>query len=90
MDSFGLTRGAADLRLYCLPKWTMTGNASKTLESFDRLDPVEQHSVVVSLLRRAGELPSASLTDDDRCGIVDDLFSSLDDEENGNTYSEAR
>ena len=68
----------------------MTENASKILESFDRLDPVEQHSVVVSLLRRAGELPSAPLTDDDLCGIADDLFSSLDDEENGNTYSEAR
>ncbi len=68
----------------------MTENASKILESFDRLDPVEQHSVVVSLLRRAGELPSAPLTDDDLCGIADDLFSSLDDEENGNTYAEAR
>jgi hypothetical protein len=68
----------------------MTENASKILESFDRLDPVEQHSVVVSLLRRAGELPSAPLTDDDLCGIADDLFSSLDDEENGNTYAQTR
>ncbi len=68
----------------------MTENASKILESFERLDPVEQHSVVVSLLRRAGELPSTPLTDDDLCGIADDLFSSLDDEENGSTYSEAR
>ena len=68
----------------------MTENVSKILESFDRLDPVEQHSVVVSLLRRAGELPSAPLTDDDLCGIADDLFSSLDDEENGNSYAEAR
>lgn len=63
----------------------MTENARKILESFDRLDPVEQHSVVVSLLQRAGELPSAHLTDDDLCGIADQLFSSLDDEENGNT-----
>ena len=68
----------------------MTENVSKILESFDRLDPVEQHSVVVSLLRRAGELPSAPLTDDDLCGIADELFSSLDDEENGNSYAEAR
>lgn len=68
----------------------MTENASKILESFDRLDPVEQHSVVVSLLRRAGELPSAPLTDDDLCGIADELFSSLDDEENGNTNTKAR
>ncbi len=68
----------------------MSENASKILESFDRLDPVEQHSVVVSLLRRAGELPSALLTDDDLCGIADDLFLSLDDEENGNTFSETR
>lgn len=68
----------------------MTENASKILESFDRLDPVEQHSVVVSLLRRAGELPSAPLTDDNLCGIADDLFSSLDDEENGNTYVQTR
>jgi hypothetical protein len=44
----------------------------------------------VSLLRRAGELPSAPLTDDDLCGIADELFSSLDDEENGNTYAETR
>jgi hypothetical protein len=68
----------------------MTENASKILESFDRLDPIEQHTVVVSLLRRAGELPSAPLTDDDLCGIADDLFSSLDDEENGNTYAPTR
>ena len=68
----------------------MTENASKILESFDRLDPAEQHSVVVSLLRRAGELPSVPLTDDDLCGIADELFSSLDDEENGNTNAETR
>ncbi len=68
----------------------MTENASKILETFDRLDPVEQHSVVVSLLRRARELPSAFLTDDDLSGIADDLFSSLDDEEDGNTNSQTR
>ena len=68
----------------------MTENASKILESFDQLDPVEQHSVVVSLLRRTHELPSVLLTDDDLCGIADDLFSSLDDEENGNTNAETR
>jgi hypothetical protein len=68
----------------------MTENASKILESFDRLDPSEQHAIVVSLLRRAGELPSARLTDDDLCGIADDLFSSLDDEENGDTNSETQ
>lgn len=68
----------------------MTEIASKILESFDRLDPAEQHSVVVSLLRRAGELPSVPLTDNDLCGIADDLFSSLDDEENGDSYSEMR
>lgn len=68
----------------------MTENVSKILETFDRLDPVEQHSVVVSLLRRARERPSASLTDDDLSGIADDLFSSLDDEENGNTNSQTR
>ena len=68
----------------------MTDNASKILESFDQLDPVEQHSVVVSLLRRAGELPSAPLTDNDLCEIADDLFLSLDDEEDGDTNSEPR
>jgi hypothetical protein len=68
----------------------MTENANKILESFDQLDPVEQHSVVVSLLRRAGELPSAPMTDNELCGIADDLFSSLDDEENGDTNSESR
>jgi hypothetical protein len=68
----------------------MTENATKILESFDRLDPTEQHSVVVSLLRRAGELPSAPLTEDDLCGIADELFSSLDDEENGDINSKAR
>ena len=71
-------------------RWTLTENANKILESFDRLDPSEQHSVVVSLLRRAGELPSAPLTDDDLCGIADELFSSMDDEENGNSDSQTR
>lgn len=63
----------------------MTENASKILQSFERLDPAEQHSVFVSLLRRAGELLSAPLTDEELCGIANDLFSSLDDQENGNT-----
>jgi hypothetical protein len=30
------------------------------------------------------------LTDDDLCGIAEDLFASLDDEENGNNNAEAR
>ena len=68
----------------------MTESANKILETFEQLDPAEQHSVVVSLLRRAGELPSLPLTDHDLCGIADDLFSSLDDEENGDPSSEAR
>ena len=67
----------------------MTENASKILESFDKLDPIEQHTVVVSLIRRTGELPTATLSDNDLCGIADDLFASLDDEENGNN-TEAR
>jgi hypothetical protein len=67
----------------------MTENASKILESFDKLDPIEQHTVVVSLIRRTGELPTAPLSDNDLCGIADDLFASLDDEENGNN-TEAR
>ena len=67
----------------------MTDNASKILESFDMLDPIEQHAVVVSLIRRTGELPTAPLSDNDLCGIADDLFASLDDEENGNN-TEAR
>jgi hypothetical protein len=68
----------------------MTENASKILESFDRLDPIEKHAVVVSLIRRTGELPTEPLTDDDLCGIAEDLFASLDDEENGNNNAEAR
>ena len=68
----------------------MTENASKILEFFDRLEPTEQHDVVVSLIRRTGELPPEPLTDDDLCGIADDLFTSLDDEENGNNNAEAR
>jgi hypothetical protein len=68
----------------------MTENASKILEFFDQLNPVEQHSVVASLLRRVNELPSSPLTDDDLCGIADDLFLTLDDEENGDTNSESR
>jgi hypothetical protein len=68
----------------------MTENSRKILEPFDRLDPIEQHSVVVSLIRRTGELPTAPLKDDGLCGITDDLFASLDDEENGNNNAEAR
>jgi len=47
-------------------------------------------AVVVSLIRRTGELPTEPLTDDDLCGIADDLFASLDNEENGNNNAEAR
>ena len=66
------------------------GGADESFQAFDRLDPIEQHAVVVSLIRRTGELPTEPLTDDDLCGIAEDLFASLDDEENGNNNAEAR
>ncbi len=68
----------------------MTDKATKILESFDQLAPEEQHSVVVSLLKRTGELPSIALTDDELCGIADELFSSLDDSEDGNRDAQSR
>jgi hypothetical protein len=71
-------REPADAKRSCLAR-----------DAADRLDPIEQHAVVVSLIRRTGELPTEPLTDDELCGIADDLFASLDDEENGNN-TEAR
>ena len=68
----------------------MSENATRLIETFDQLDPPEQHLVVVSLLRRAGELPSHALTDDDLCGSADNLLSSLDDKENGSSNSPRR
>lgn len=57
----------------------MTENANKILESFEQLNPDEQHAVVVSLIKRSGELPSTALADADLCGIADETFTSLDD-----------
>jgi len=68
----------------------MTENANRILECFEQLAPGEQHAVVVSLLRLAGELPSAPLTDDELCGIAGELFASLDDDENDDYCSESR
>ena len=67
----------------------MTENAIKILESFDQLNPEEQHSVVVSLLKRAGELPSVALADQKLCAIAEELFSSMDNEEHGNSDAES-
>lgn len=59
----------------------MTETAALLLATFESLPPQEKHDVLTEMLRRGGELPETSLTDDDLVGLADTLFQSLDAEE---------
>ena len=67
----------------------MSETALELLRTFETLPPVEQHELLVALLRRGGELPDTILTDDQLVGLADDLFQHLDGDEEDGTDADA-
>ncbi len=59
----------------------MSEAAAELWATFDALPADEQRELLIVLLRRAGELPSAVLGDEILVGLADELFQSLDAEE---------
>jgi hypothetical protein len=63
----------------------MSEAVTKLLATFEILPEKEQHELLITLLRRNGQLPDTLLSEDELVGIADQLFQTLDAEEsNGN------
>ena len=59
----------------------MPDTATPLLATFESLSAPEQHVVLTQMLRRIGELPDAPMSDDALIANADDVFQSLDAEE---------
>jgi hypothetical protein len=68
----------------------MTDVATKLLATFETLPADEQHELLMQMLRRAGSLPTSTLTDDELTAVAADLFQLLDAEEADGDGSRAR
>lgn len=55
----------------------MTDSASQMLNVFESLSAREKHEVLIAL-QFSGELPDTLVSDDQRVGIADELFQTLD------------
>ncbi len=63
----------------------MSDTATQLLATFESLPEMEQHELLIAMLRRSGELPDTLVSDGQLVGIADQLFQTLDAEEsNGN------
>jgi hypothetical protein len=63
----------------------MSDAAAQLLATFESLPEKEQHELLMVMLRRSGELPEKTISDDQLVWIADALFQTLDIEEsNGN------
>lgn len=56
----------------------MAEGAARSLATFNLLALQQQHELLVELLRRSGELPRTSLSDEHCIGLEDNLLQSLD------------
>jgi hypothetical protein len=68
----------------------MSDTATQLLATFQSLPPKEQHELLVTLLRRSGELPDTIVSDDQLVAIADELFQTLDAEELNGNLADAR
>ena len=67
----------------------MTDTATQLLATFESLSADEQHVVLTQMLRRVSELPEAPMSDDALIAIADEVFQSLDTEEEHGDESNA-
>jgi hypothetical protein len=68
----------------------MSEIASQILNSFSTLPEVEQHEVLVALLRSSRELPSSELSDEALVCLAEEVFLRLDAEEAQDGQSDSR
>lgn len=65
---------------------TMTDTAIQLLATFESLSADEQHVVLAQMLRCVGELPESLMSDDALIAVAEQVFQSLDaEEEHGNS-----
>jgi hypothetical protein len=67
----------------------MSDTATQLLVTFQSLPPKEQHELLVTMLRRCGELPDSIVSDDQLVAIADELFQTLDAEESNGNVADA-
>jgi len=67
----------------------MSNAVSQVLSAFDSLSAIEQHELLVMMLRRSGELPDRVVTDDQLVSVADELFQTLDAEESEGEKTES-
>jgi hypothetical protein len=60
----------------------METEVQQVIQAFDELGRVEQHQVLVQLLRRSVSEPYSSPGDDELCRFADDVFVEFDRTEN--------
>jgi hypothetical protein len=68
----------------------MTATVQFVLDSFDSLSAVEQHEVIVELLRRAGYATLPDLPEQVLLASADSLFRELDEQEATDARTQAR
>jgi hypothetical protein len=66
----------------------MTRTVQELLTTFERLSPQDQHAAAVEILRRVESTESA-LSDESLDRLADELFESLDSDEEGKTDGNA-
>jgi hypothetical protein len=66
----------------------MTRTVQELLTTFERLSPQDQHAAAVEILRRVESTESA-LSDETLDRLADELFESLDSDEEGKTDGNA-
>jgi len=59
----------------------MSETGMQLLATFDSMPVEEQHELLMTMLRRSGELPDTIVSDDQLVRIADELFQTLDAEE---------
>ncbi len=67
----------------------MSDTATQLLATFESLPEREQHELLITMLRRSGELPETIVSDDQLVGIADELFQTLDAEESHGNDAES-
>ncbi|MDA1052262.1 MAG: hypothetical protein O3C40_17530 [Planctomycetota bacterium] len=59
----------------------MSDTATQLLATFESLPANEQRELLIAMIRRSGELPDTIVSDDQLVGLADELFQTLDAEE---------
>ena len=67
----------------------MSDTAVQLLAAFASLPEGEQHELLITMLRRSGEMPDTIVSDEQLVGLADELFQTLDAEESDGNDGDA-